>query len=52
MGLWVTEIGEYTIAHVFCHEAIEPAHLLRHRRMVGTDHVSHVLGVEARRQRR
>jgi len=48
MRLWVTEIGEHAVAHVFRDEAAVSADRLAHRAVIGADDLAQVLGIEAR----
>jgi hypothetical protein len=52
MRLWVTEIGQHAVAHVFGDKPIEAADDLGDRSMIGTDDLAQIFGIEARRQRR
>jgi hypothetical protein len=50
MRLWVTEVGKDTVPHVFRNEPTALGDLLGAAAVVRADDLSHVLGVEARRQ--
>jgi hypothetical protein len=49
--LRITEVGEHPVAHVFGDEAASLGDEIFAASMIGADDLSHILGIEPRRQR-
>src|SRR5262249_19620308 len=52
MRLWVAEIDEHPIAHVFGYKTVEPGDRLRDALMIRADYRTQILRVELGRERR
>jgi hypothetical protein len=51
MRLWIAEINQHAVAHVFSDEAVEAADRVGDTAMVSADDLAQILGIEAHRKR-